>query len=549
MRKFPRFRWLPVLGLAVPVLLVLYGGWLWFVERVEVPTSKYLVRIHYWGKNLPEGELMAPDETYKGVMLDVHAEGRYFFNPLFWSTEIHDLVTVPPDQCLVLMRKYGTEIPKDRLTAGDFLARPDASKEALPEKGIVREVLLPGSHRINPHAYSWKMEPAVQVRANQVGVKTLKVGLDPKELGDKDPLRSVYVVPNGYRGVQQETVPSATYYLNPWVETITPVDVQSHRVEFTDITFPSRDGFILKPHMVVEYAVKADKAAEVLVRLSDHGLLHQADANSEEMKNNEILQKVVLPHIRGFARIEGSNFDAKDFIITSAGAPDKKVMNNREKLQKALEDKVKPRCAELGIVVRAVTLANMDPPPELSKLISEREQAVVEQDKNKSRLGQYKSEQELRAKEALSQQNEELTKAGTRKKQEETRAKQRTEVEEQRLKQDLENAQLRLDASRRDGEAILSKGKADAAVINLQNEAEVAGLRKAVQGFNGVQNFAQFHVLMRLAPALTEVFAAEDSEFAKLLTIYLRPPTGANKAAAGGAPAVEPEKTATPSGR
>ena len=47
-------------GLAVLALL-LYGGWVWFVERVEVPPGKVLVRIHYWGKNLPEGQLVAPD--------------------------------------------------------------------------------------------------------------------------------------------------------------------------------------------------------------------------------------------------------------------------------------------------------------------------------------------------------------------------------------------------------------------------------------------------------------------------------------------------------
>ena len=48
--------------------------------------------------------------------------------------------------------------------------------------------------------------------------------------------------------------------------------------------------------------------------------MHQQDETTEEQLDNEILQKVILPHIRGYARIEGSNFDARDFILAAAVA-------------------------------------------------------------------------------------------------------------------------------------------------------------------------------------------------------------------------------------
>ena len=54
-----------------------------------------------------------------------------------------------------------------------------------------------------------------------------------------------------------------------------------------------------------------------------------------------------------------------------------------------------------------------------------------------------------------------------------------------------------------------------------QTEAEVAGLRKAIQGFSSAGLFAQYHVLMRLGPALSEVFASDDSDFAKLFSGYM----------------------------
>jgi len=321
-------------------------------------------------------------------------------------------------------------------------------------------------------------------------------------------------------------VSAGTYYLNPYVKAITTVKVRSHRVELSDIEFPSRDGFILRPHVLVEYAVLPEKAPEMLIRLTDAGILHQKDGTPEEIKENEILQKIILPHMRGYARIEGSNFDARDFIITTPGLKDERVTNNRERLQRSLFNKVQPRCAEVGIDIRAVTLADMVPPPDLAKQISERELARVEREKNEVRLGQYKTEQQLKAAEALKQQEQDKVEAQTRLIQAKTQAAQKKQVEESKFKQELANATLRLEAARKTAEAILARGKADAEVINLKNEAEVAGLRRAVQGFSTAALFAQHHVLMRLGPALSEIFASDESEFARLFANYLTPPPG-----------------------
>src|SRR5262249_18576467 len=145
-------------------------------------------------------------------------------------SEIHKATIVPPGKCLVQTRKYGKKLPPERLALGEFLAGPD-------ERGIVPEVLLPGKYYINPHAYDVAEQTALEIRHFQVGVRTLLWGKDPREL--KDANRSVYVVPEDYRGVQEKPVPPGTYYFNPYVETIVPIDTRSHRVEFKDIRFPS----------------------------------------------------------------------------------------------------------------------------------------------------------------------------------------------------------------------------------------------------------------------------------------------------------------------
>jgi hypothetical protein len=520
------------LGVAAAGLLILQQFWHWEVERVEVPSGQFLVRIHRWGKDLPSDEIVAPDDSYKGIMEEPLAEGRQFLNPVLWNHEIHKLIEVPTGMCLVRTRKFGRPIPPERLAAGDILAHAE-------ERGIVEEVLMPGSYRINPYAYDWKLEPAVEVRFNQVGVRTLKTGKDPKDLpaGERT---SPYVVPVGYRGVQEEVMPPGTHYINPFHETITPVEVASHIVELTDIEFPSRDGFILKPHVLVEYQVQAAKAPEVLIRLSDEGVLHQDDRTDEQKTHNEILQKIILPLMRGYARIEGSNLDAKDVIVTDTGSPaGQKAINVRERLQKTLLEKARPKCAEIGIEVRSVRLATFDPPKELVEQISARDVARVHIDKNKTLLEQYKTKQQLEAARATEEQASLKVQAETRRVQAMTQATQKKEVELLRLKQELENAQINLEAARLRAEAIQKTGKADADIINFKNEVEVAEIRRAIQGFASVQHFAQYQVMKKLAPALTEIFASDDSDFARLFATYLTAPAPAGKKAeAAGKPAV-----------
>jgi hypothetical protein len=49
----------------------------------------------------------------------------------------------------------------------------------------------------------------------------------------------------------------------------------------------------------------------------------------------------------------------------------------------------------------------------------------------------------------------------------------------------------------------------------------VAGIRQAILGFSSVQVFAQFNVLSKVAPALSEIFASDDSEFAKIIAAHM----------------------------
>jgi regulator of protease activity HflC (stomatin/prohibitin superfamily) len=190
-------------------------------------------------------------------------------------------------------------------------------------------------------------------------------------------------------------------------------------------------------------------------------------------------------------------------------------------MQRELLEKVKDRCKDLGVEIRAVTLADLLPPKELSDQIAQRELARVEREKNLALVKQHKAQQELAAKTGLKQQAKEKVAAETRLVQATTKAEQLKEVEMSRLTQDLKNAEVELEAARDQASATMAKGEAEAKVITLKNEAEVAGLQTAVQGFSSIDYFAQYHILEKLAPALTEIFASDDSDFARLFAEYM----------------------------
>ncbi|MFO0925491.1 MAG: SPFH domain-containing protein [Gemmataceae bacterium] len=576
-----------ILGVLALGLLLLQQMWVWEVERVEVPPNSFLVKINLWGKDLPDGEIVAPDDSYKGVQRRVLTEGRHFLNPIFYSYEKQKVLEVPEGKCAILTRKAGKALasPEEYLAPEPF---DEFAQEALGSRGILATALQPGKYYINPYEYTHELVDAIKVEANQVGVKVLRYGKDPRELTSllgrahkeidqlkrlqrqkdgaavgekelaaavdkwlatnaKDPklavwLRdriihneSVYVVPEGYRGVQEKPVPPAWYPINPYLEQIVPVDIRSHPVEFTDIVFPSRDGFMIQPHVLVAYKVLPEKAPELFVLLTDEGKLHQKDDTPEDQQKNPILQKFVLPLIRGHVRIEGSKYDARDYISqqpAGKAADDKPAadagttVNPRERLQAELMKKVAPACEKVGVLIEEITVAQLEMNKELSKLadqISERERTRITREKNKKLVAQHKAEQQQKAKEALADQRKLVVEASTKLEREKINAERLKEVEGLRLEAELKSAEARLEGAKKRAEATVTEGKAEAAVITAKNEAEVASLKTAVGGFPSPEQFAQYHVLMRMAPALAEIFASDTSEFAKVFSGYLLP--------------------------
>jgi len=150
------------------VWLVGYEGfWVWTVKNTYVNPDEMLVLIAKTGKDMPSGQIIA-EPGQKGVLLEPLGPGRHFINPFLFERQLKKQQAVPANMVGIVTAKFGHNLP-----TGEFLAGPS-------ERGIQREVLLPGIYRLNPYAYEVKTVSMVEVGPGFVGVVTSRSGKTAK---------------------------------------------------------------------------------------------------------------------------------------------------------------------------------------------------------------------------------------------------------------------------------------------------------------------------------------------------------------------------------
>ncbi len=142
----------------------------WTSFRVYVPPNKCLVMIRKTGEPLPPGQKIA-EAGQKGILRETRGPGRYFLNPLVWDWELHDLV---------------------QISAGD--------------PGSWREYYTGGT--LDTSA------PTMMGEWPQVGILVNKVG-PPSPT-------STEVVDDGYQGIQKRVLTPGSYRINPYLFDVKP---------------------------------------------------------------------------------------------------------------------------------------------------------------------------------------------------------------------------------------------------------------------------------------------------------------------------------------
>lgn len=90
----------------------------WFFCRIEPGPDQIAVLIRKTGRDLAPEQLIATEPGQKGIHLDVLPEGRYFLNPFTWGWRFHRVTDIPAGKLGVLTRLYGDNLPRGTIIAG-----------------------------------------------------------------------------------------------------------------------------------------------------------------------------------------------------------------------------------------------------------------------------------------------------------------------------------------------------------------------------------------------------------------------------------------------
>jgi regulator of protease activity HflC (stomatin/prohibitin superfamily) len=500
---------LPVLVIA---MVVLGSLWWWFWWRIEPGNGEIAVLTKKTGRDLPTEQIIALAEEYKGVQLSVLSEGRFFRNPYVWSWDVIKMTDVPAGKFGVLVRKHGEDLPHGAIIAPDEKSR-----------GIVREVLGTGKHRINPYAYEVRLFDDIKIAPGHVGVVTALTGEDLLTAGKPSALvEKGFLAAEGWKGVMPEVLKEGTHRLNPYLYAVSIVNIQSQRHEFTgddSILFLTLDGFSVTVEGTLEFNLNVTSVAKLTHEVGDM---------------EDIIKKLILPSARGFFRIEGSKKSATEFISGES----------RQDFQNNLQQFLTKTCAAWGISLNSVLIRDIIVPQEIAVIIRDRELAAQEISKFEQQIVQAKSKAELEKQNALAEQKRLLVDAETEKIRQLVMAEQGRVEKTVAAKTELEVARVQLKAAQADVKALLTLAEADRKVIETGNRAAADVLRQQVSVFDYESDYVRSRLYEVVAPNIESILTTDrDGDiFGLPVKVYADPPAKAPAAAAKPPPKPEPAK-------
>ncbi len=337
-----------LIGMLLIAAAVVTAG-LWFSFRVYVPENKCAVLIRRTGSELPAHQTVAREAGQKGLQEAVLGPGRYFYNPYRWDYEIIPLISISTGDPSTWQWIHSLDdTQRDALRAGTFKftgdfpeigvvtrkigTHPPPGQQIVARdsgmKGILEEVLTPGTYKLNKYVYDVEIHPAAVIPAGFVGVVTNLFGDASEAVSTPDELdftservadagdapetepHTSYVRPlakPGERGTQQDVLQPGVYFINPKLKKVTLIEIgfnEYSQIKISEeenfrISFPSDTGYDIKVGVTVVWGIHPQHAAEII---------------NEFGNVDRVLDKVIGPQLRSICRNIGSTYAARDFI-------------------------------------------------------------------------------------------------------------------------------------------------------------------------------------------------------------------------------------------
>ena len=424
-----------LVGLAV--LAAAIAAFLWIFCRVYVPEGCMAVVTAKTGRPLPPGQILA-EKGEKGVLREVLGEGRHFLDPVNNEWKVVPATTIPLGSVGVVTSKVGKELPPGDILAPDDLSKgvwrrvlgpgtyrlnpegydiavfsavsipigyvgvvtslagepaPEGSFAGPGQKGVREQALQPGLYYVNPRAHQVDL---VEVGMNQVSimgragsvvltksqVSNASSALDELQqnaLNRQQAIRDQWVSAN--EGFQNAAEANRNIALNaapaaaaaPVRKTAAPAGraranqkvayeaaaeapavaaagtvpasslPQSDAVAFgmdQFVQFPSSDGFSILIDMTVEFEILPSEISRVYMLYGDLPA---------------VVGKIILPQILSVSRIKGSGYKAREFIDGEG----------RQKFQEEMTRELVSVLGEKHILVRNEIVRHVEVPSDI----------------------------------------------------------------------------------------------------------------------------------------------------------------------------------------
>ncbi|MEA2734445.1 MAG: hypothetical protein QOE14_896 [Humisphaera sp.] len=499
----------------VLVVFVLYEGFKWTVLRVYVPPGKALMVTNKFGPALPP-ELIAvpPGESNKGVQEELRSPGRYFINPVSYETKLVDLRIIPAGDPQRWRFDADGNITDQSAQPMVGLVAAMQGKTAPPGvevvdpgyKGLQKEVLTPGTYKINPHLFTVTLVPAVVIPPSSVGVVTRLSGdrgattsvtlteirnstvgpsTQPGAATSHAPSRLIAGATQ--RGVLKDVLQPGIYYVNPRLVKVdvVPIGYDAITLDHTDtrasktqtmsnpsVRFYSGDGYLVEADFTVVWGISPADAPEIVANI---GAWDNVRAN------------VIEPAMKAACQNVGAKYTSKELIQGTT----------RSKFQDELSDSLEKSVASRNVhvllaLIRNILIKDNTGKDQTGGLLATIQRANVEVERdltNKQKtitaVTAAKLEEALKSVDVARETVASDTNIKVANIQAEG-AKKAAEITAQR---DLDVAKVNLEISLLDAQRTQILGKAEADVARLKNEAEAKGAKMLVDAFGSPQAY------------------------------------------------------------
>jgi uncharacterized membrane protein YqiK len=465
--------------------------------------------VSHGGQKGPQVEIVTPG-TYRILTQSASIENPNEIKPGLFTVRLYDATVINENQIGLVEALDGAP-----LDPRDYVATPVEGHDNFQDcnefiskggqRGPQKDILLPGTYYINPLVFKVIPESAKEIKPGEVAVVVSNVGKDPGDdirkqmaakvrerlereekqqisdavkrldkldneertkteieedlmMGDPADRRldegahEAYVVPEGYRGIQESVVGPGRYYVNTLAITPIVIPTTNQTVEWTtgdtSNTFDpfeviSKDGFTMQLEVRVVFRVKPEDAPFMVAKIG--GI-------------DRLIQNVMHPLIDSIFRNQASESSAMAYL------------QNRHEEQERAEARVRAHLLKYHVDVVNVLICHIHLPEELMK--TQTEKILAEQRQN-----MYNAQREAEEKRI---QLERIS----------AQADNQKGLMAEIVGVEIAGKRAEQRKAEADGEAhyILSTGKAEAEKMRLMGEAQGVAYREQVNalGAQGV---------------------------------------------------------------